>query len=1265
MRKAREGSLARKDLAPARGGVAKAGPAMSTALSTGGSRRLFARRTTLACAALAALVAMLAWAGAARAESPEPWWHLEAAVAPTNLAPGEEGVIEVIATNVGDAPANGEAQPVTLSDKLPLPAEVKALEVTGEMSRHESYFGVHKLRKEEIEADKMTCPTEIAKIEEKQSKGEAISCTFNHPVSGFEALVMVIRVKVEAAKGTETTASNEASLQDAGAPPVPPDTTPLTIAGAKTPFGVRLFAMTPEAEGGATESQGGAHPFQLTNVLAFDETFETRLTKPGPNLAAQPRNLSFRLPPGLLGNPTAVPTCSEADFASVANLINLCPADTVVGAAVVHVEEPKSFHDRVLTVPVYNVEPAFGEPARFGFFVAHALVDIDTSVNPEEEYAATAKVTNASQAAAVLSSVVTLWGDPQNKVHDEARGWQCVEGGRLAEEEYSHELAKFVEEGHEPSEFPPFTHCKTLDEEKLTRSEKSFLDLPTRCGVPLHTTLEGVSWPTPEHPEGIPIPALEAPIGTISGCGGLAFDPKLEEPVAKLGGVRPDTQVGSTPTGMSVDVYVPQTGTTAVAPARSTSAVESTTLTLPEGVLLNSGAANGLLACTPAEIGIQNGFEEESKVTENKYFTAEVPTCITEQEEEKEGKVGKGKGAKVGTFTIKTPLLGHEIEGAVYLGTQDTGSQPGEEPFKPPLVLYLIIHDEKDGLNVKLAGSITPIPATGQITSTFKGTPQLPFEDLKLHFFGGGRASVTTPGRCETYTATSSFAPWSGGEAKAPTASFEVTSGPEGRPCGPTLPLAPTIQAGPAKPESGGTNQAGKFTNFSVTIARPDGDQAITGLNVTLPTGVAGVIANVTQCQEAQAELGTCGEESLIGHATTVSGLGSQPFTLKGGNVYLTVGYKGAPFGLAIVFRNIEAGPFHIGTVVVRSSILVNELTAAVTIATAVPKFVETVPGKELKGVPVQLKETNVETLGALPDGKNFEFNPTNCSPLNVLAEFGGDEGGKSIANSTLQFAGCEKLEFSPGFEAEVTGQGSKSGGVTFKVVTTSGGIGVANIARVHVALPRQLPSRLTTIQKACRDTEFNVSPASCPEGSMIGMAKIETPVLKSPLSGPAYLVAHGNAAFPDIEFVLQGEGIKLTLDGKTDIKKGITYSTFESTPDAPFTRFETTFPAGPHSALTANVPEAKNFNLCGEKLAIPTELTGQNGVLIQETTTVKVTGCKAGPTHAQLLAKALAACRKHHKKGKKRKSCEAAARHKYGAKKASHKAAHRATHRR
>jgi hypothetical protein len=206
-------------------------------------------------------------------------------------------------------------------------------------------------------------------------------------------------------------------------------------------------------------------------------------------------------------------------------------------------------------------------------------------------------------------------------------------------------------------------------------------------------------------------------------------------------------------------------------------------------------------------------------------------------------------------------------------------------------------------------------------------------------------------------------------------------------------------------------------------------------------------------------------------------------------------------------------------------------------------------------------------------------------------------------------------LPFHPEFTAEAGGHGSRANGTSF-IVKVKATPGEANIAKTFLALPLALSSRLTTIQKACLAATFEANPASCPEGSNIGMAIAHTPLLNSPLVGPAYLVSHGNAAFPDVEFVLQGEGITLILDGKTDIKKGITYSRFETVPDAPVSTFETVLPAGPHSALTPNVPESENYSLCNTSLVIPTEITGQNGAVIKKITNVALIGCAgAKPT--------------------------------------------------
>ncbi len=472
---------------------------------------------------------------------------------------------------------------------------------------------------------------------------------------------------------------------------------------------------------------------------------------------------------------------------------------------------------------------------------------------------------------------------------------------------------------------------------------------------------------------------------------------------------------------------------------------------------------------------------------------------------------------------------------------------------------------------------------------------------------------------------------------------FEITSGPGGAPCSPSpLPFAPSMQAGSAN------LQAGAFTSFSLSITKPDGDQPLSSLTVHLAPGIAAMLANVTPCLEPPAgHEWACGPDSLIGHSSAASGLGGEPFTLPG-SVYLTTGYGGAPFGLLVV-TPAKAGPFDFGNVNVRSKINVDPNTAAVTITSdPFPTFV--------RGVPAQIKRIDVTV-----DRPNFQFNPTSCEPKSISATLSGAQGGSQAVSSPFQVGNCGALPFHPTLTASTKGDASKLNGASFTVKVSSSP-GQANIAKTRLVLPIALPARLSTIQKACPDAVFEANPAACPEGSNIGSATVHTPVLKSALSGPAYLVSHGNAAFPDVEFVLQGEGITLILDGQTDIKKGVTTSTFNSVPDAPVSSFETTLPEGPHSALTSNVPAAKRFSLCGQKLSMPTTITAQNGAVIQQSTPIPVTGCGgvkgSKVTRAQLLAKALKKCRKQFRQGKrKRASCERAARKRYGARKKAGKA--------
>ena len=367
-----------------------------------------------------------------------------------------------------------------------------------------------------------------------------------------------------------------------------------------------------------------------------------------------------------------------------------------------------------------------------------------------------------------------------------------------------------------------------------------------------------------------------------------------------------------------------------------------------------------------------------------------------------------------------------------------------------------------------------------------------------------------------------------------------------------------------------------------------------------------------------------------------------------GGKVYITGPYDGAPFGLEIV-TPADAGPFNLGYVTVRSRLYINPDDASVTIVS------DPLP-TEIRGIPLQLKRVLVKV-----NRPDFEFNPTSCEPMRIEGTITGSEGASAGVSSPFQTSDCGALPFGPRLTAGAVGHGSKADGTTFKVTVTSGGVngnGVAQagIAKVDLQLPKQLSSRLPTLQKACTEAVFNANPAACDEGSVIGYATIHTPVLKNPLSGPAYLVSHGNAAFPDVEFVLQGEGIKLVLDGKTQIKNGITYSKFESTPDAPFTVFETVLPAGPHGVLTPNVAEKKHFELCGETLAMPTTIVGQDGAVIERSTRIAIEGCGAVKsakarklTRAQKLARALRVCRKKYRHSKARRvRCERKARRRY-----------------
>jgi hypothetical protein len=1152
--------------------------------------RLRGHASLLLLGLLAAMLASAMASSPALGAGSAGWLHLTSKAIPSNLAPGGEGTVSIAATNLGDADIEGsKAHPITLTDKLP--AGVTATGVVPPCGDSpEPVCARHWPERKNVKYEPAECTVAAAEV----------SCAFPEGLSPYEQFEVRISVKVEAGVAPGTV-DNVTTAEGEGLSIVPPPLhRPLTVSTSPTPFGVDRYELTPEDDHGAAATQAGSHPFQFSTAFGLND--EYHVFPQGIRLPSSPaplRNLKVDLPAGFVGNAnkSVIDQCTELQFTTVLknSLANQCPPDTAVGVSVVRVTEPNLGVTLTVPEPVYNLVPAKGEPARFGFLALGTPVTLDTAVT-EGDYHIVVNAANTPESVVLLESLVTVWGIPGDERHDQQRGSQCVAKGADAIE------------GEEC--LPP-----------EPRNTSPFLTLPGSCTGPLQSSTAARSWLLGAGYTGT-VNAVGTP--AMTGCELLPFEPTMS--------VKPLEHQSNTPTGLAVTLKVPQS-TILEEEGLAEADIRNTTVVLPEGVQLSPSAASGLAACTTAQMGYRgvgaNGTFE---------FNSNPVACPD--------------AAKVGKVRIKSPVLERELEGSVYLAAEN------DNPFNSLFGIYIVVEDETTGVRVKLAGKVTLDENTGRITNTFPNAPQLPFEELEVELFNGPRASVATPRSCGTFTTQTSFTPWSGTaavNAQLDPNEFAIGSGPKGTPCASPQPFNPTFQAGAGNP------QAAAFTPFTVSIGGPEGgpakalksdtDQALKSVTMTLPPGLSGLLSQVELCPEAQANAGTCGEKSLIGEATAVAGLGPDPFTVTGGKVYITGPYKGAPFGLSIVIP-AKAGPFDFGIVVTRATINVNPSTAQITIANDVPTMLNSTTYHT--GVPVQLRRIDVTVQR--PGGAPFQFNPTNCSPLSITGTLGGDQGASAPISVPYQVTGCNNLPFSPQLSAVVGAQASKANGANFTVNVKSNGLGGANIQKVRLQLPLALPSRLTTIQKACLLVVFNANPATCPEGSNIGFATIHTPVLKNPLSGPAYLVSHGNEAFPDVEFVLQGEGVTIVLDGKTDIKKGITYSRFEAAPDAPFTTFETVLPAGPHSALTAFVPPSQNYNLCKTTLLMPTEIVAQNGDVIRQTTNIAKSGCKKTVkklTRAQLLAKSLKACKKKHNKHK-RQACERAARKKYGPKHAA-----------
>jgi hypothetical protein len=1006
-----------------------------------------------------------------------------------------------------------------------------------------------------------------------------------------------LAIDVAVQSGLSGTFSNSVTVAGGGATAASVSSDPLTIGSGEPGYGFSGFDVWFSGADGSVDTQAGSHPYETTFAVAFNQLAS------GEVAGGQPRNLETELPPGFFGEPGATPQCTRALLDAQA-----CPIDTEIGTNIVFRANfgpggPGGYE----IYPLFNMVPPPGVADEFAMSFYGLIVLFDSNVSSAGGYNIVTHVNNIPQVD-LEESIVTLWGVAPEASHNATRisenpdSSECIHNG-----------------------------CSS------SAVAKPFLTLPTSCEGPQSFAIHGSSTWTDENEDTVASVPSHDETGTptgFTGCGSLSFAPSLS--------AVPDTSFADTPAGLSVEVKVPQEGLREPEGVVA-STLKNTAVALPAGVVINPGQAAGLTACQEEQANVHG-----------------------------EGPQSCPLSSKVGTVKIQTPLLEGELESELEGDVYVLQSNPPE--------LKLLLAASGDGVYLKLVGTVhlcesageivagpgaladRTCQAPGQLITTFEETPSLPFTLFKLTFSGGAQAALDTPTQCGLYSTSYDFTPWASpfGADVLGSGGFLIEHGPKtlsepnGSPCpGAQLPFTPELIAGATNPKGGA------FTNFSLLLRRGDGQQRIEKLSFKAPAGLGGMLSTVPLCPEPQASKGECSEASKIGHATVASGPGPYPLVLpEPGNpefpIYLTGPYGGAPFGLSIV-SPIIAGPFNLGTIVTRAKIEIDPHTAQITVTTEpLPQVIDGVP-------------TDLRLIDSVIERPGFMFNPTHCAPASFSGTASGTppagQGGPGASapiSTSFDLVGCKGLAFTPKFTASTEGKTSKSDGasLTLKVTRETGPASdQANFALAKIELPKALPSRLTTLQRACLAATFEANPAKCPPESDIGHIKVVTPELPVPLEGPAYFVSHGGEAFPSVIFVLQGDNVTIDVVSTTYISKsGITSATIKAAPDAPFTSFELTFPEKPFSALGTNknlcaptqtvtvkkrikvkvhgktkTVTRKTTKTVAEPLQMPTEFIAQNGAEFKQSTPVTVTGCpKAHPATKKAKAKG--------KKGKKKK---------------------------
>lgn len=606
---------------------------------------------------------------------------------------------------------------------------------------------------------------------------------------------------------------------------------------------------------------------------------------------------------------------------------------------------------------------------------------------------------------------------------------------------------------------------------------------------------------------------------------------------AGSGSARPATPQAGSPSGYTIELDVPQRQ----APdGLATPPVKDVVVRLPLGTVVSPSTSDGLRTCADAVMKVES---------------SELPDCP--------------EASRIGTVRIDTPLLARAMTGGVFLTEQ-----------RPDRLLRMVLVAEEAGVRLKLPGAVDLDPATGQITATFANNPQLQFDHLTVTLKGGPRAPLANPRECGPATTTTTLVPWGGGQPVVSEDTFAITCA--GAPSG----FTPSFSAGAA------STRAGAASAFTLAFGRQDRDELLSGIDVRMPAGALPRLASTPLCAEALAATGGCGEASRIGTVVTDAGPGALPFRLPG-RVYVTGPYEGAPYGLSIVVPAL-AGPYDLGTVVVRAKVDVDLHTAALRIVSdPLPTI--------LQGIPLQLRGVRVEI-----DKPGFMLNPTSCARRNVTAAVSSTAGTVADVRASHQVAGCKALRYTPKLTVQVGGRGRLAAHKpTALVATLTQPAGQAASRSVRLALPKVVNARMEIVRRACTQAAYDAG--SCGAAARIGSAVAVTPLLPNPLRGAAYFVRNPARRLPDVVVQLRGD-VAFDLVGKVLITRDLRLTTtFDTIPDVPLSRFTLTLPAG-------NGPVGASAGLCtrAARLARAQQtLRAQNGKVIARAARLRIAGCK------------------------------------------------------